>query len=65
MNSYTAKIVSVEALCRWNNNRLGAISPVEFILSQKSWTLFMILASLFSVRLVLMFSVSHQTGLTQ
>ncbi|PWI33964.1 hypothetical protein DI392_07125 [Vibrio albus] len=31
MNSQTAKIVSVEALCRWNNNCLGAISPVEFI----------------------------------
>lgn len=31
MDSRTAKIVSVEALCRWNNKRLGFISPVEFI----------------------------------
>ena len=27
----TRKLSSVEALCRWNNKRLGFISPVEFI----------------------------------
>ncbi len=31
MDTETGKLVSVEALCRWNNSRLGAISPVEFI----------------------------------
>ena len=31
MDANTGKLSGVEALCRWNNKRLGFISPVEFI----------------------------------